>query len=192
VIRTQVRLEHMRPIPTVQELLAGPARRHADAVMIEGVNILNVEIPIDKGTARTMAQPGAGTTQVVPAPIPSVVIIGTAARSGGVSYPRVLNEGGPRRGPGGATPVAAIERWARRRGVQPRTGSLRSFAFAVSRAHARDGAKHGPNYASGPKRGQETRGWFDRVGQSIQRAMPRLLEALKADIAKEWNSRARA
>ena len=182
-----------RAVPTTEQLLGGPSQRFANEMLFVGLNHLNTTIPVDRGTARDLAQPGAGVTGVDPSPIPRWVRWGTRAHRKGHSYPGSLNKGATR-GPGGMTPVANLERWIRRQGIKPKrrgkqsqAKAIRSMAFAIARSHAKHGQQNAPRYVAGPHAGEPTKGWFDSLRTHMDAEMPRLLKSLRADIVKEWN-----
>lgn len=181
-------------IPTAEVLLGPPVRRFADAVMLGGVNHLNVIAPVDRGGLRNSLQPNVTLTRVDAAgPLPESVTWGT-----NLGYAGALNDG-KRRGPGKPPPVAEIERWIKRRGIAPtrtaKTGrktkdprGTRSMAFAIARKIAKEGPKGGPAYVAGSRKDQATKGWFDGLGAIVAADVDRRMGALAAAIEERWNA----
>lgn len=179
-----------RRLPKLGDHLVAPAmRRFADDLMVQAHNVFITEMPRDTGMAANLAQPGAGTTKVEGSPIPKRVVVGTSANRGGVAYLGVLDYSDKRRGAGGAPPVAAIERWLKRKGIsatkragQKRAPSRRAFAFMIARSIARDGQTRAFKYVGTSRAGQETKGWMDRARLLIDQRKLALTARMRADI----------
>lgn len=180
-------------LPEERGLLA-PARRSAQRLLLVGVNHLNTVVPVDRGQLRNSLQPDVTLTRVEGGAIPEGVTWGTNLR-----YGDALQDG-KRRGPGAAPPVAAIERWIRRKKIVPKspTGSgkrrrsqaqmVRSMAFAISRKIGQEGPATGPAYVSGPQAAKSTAGWFDTLAPVIERAMDAEVTRLAGEIEGAWHA----
>lgn len=182
-------------LPPLGTLLA-PVRQTADRLLVLGVNHLSTVVPVDRGQLRNSLQPNVGLTKVEPGGpdgLPGGVTWGTKAPGG-------ITNAGERRGPGKASPVTSIERWIRRRGLQPKplpptksgrprkrqnqAAAIRAFAFAISKSHAQRGQATGPSYVSGPHASSATAGWFDTLGPVIEAALDAEIGRLGDAIAR--------
>lgn len=180
-------------IPTAEVLFGVPAGRFANAVMLDGVNHLSGVVPIDRGTLRASLQPGVSATRVEGGALATGVTWGTS-----LPYAGALEEG-KRRGPGKAPPVAAIERWIKRRGISPtktaKTGRVtrdnkgaRSMAFAIARKIAREGTTTGPAYVAGPNKDRQTQGWFESLGPAVVASIEARKAALGRAVQEAWRA----
>lgn len=180
-------------LPDERALLA-PVRPTAQRLLIAGVGHLNTVVPVDKGQLRNSLQPDVTLTRVEGGDIPTAITWGTNLPYGGA-----LAEG-QRRGPGSAPPVAAIERWIRRKKIAPdapvskskrrpsQAKLIRSLAFAIARKIAKEGTSTGPAYVSGPNAANATAGWFDTLEPVLERALDTELDRLGSQIEGVWNA----
>lgn len=181
-------------LPDERALLA-PVRQSAQRLLFVGVNHLNTVVPVDRGQLKNSLQPNVTLTRVEGGATPTGITWGT-----NLVYDGYLNEG-KRRGPGGASPVAAIERWIRRKKIVPRppvtkgkskrrpsqAALIRGMAFAVAKKHAQEGTATGPAYVSGPHASKSTAGWFDTLEPVIERALEAETLRLGGAIGGVWN-----
>ncbi len=180
-------------LPTERELLA-PVRPAAQRLLLTGVNHLNTVVPVDRGQLRNSLQPNVTLTRVQGSDIPTAITWGT-----NLPYGDALAEG-KRRGPGGVPPVAAIERWIRRKKIVPQAPVtkgkrrpcqaklVRGMAIAIAKKIGKEGTATGPAYVSGPHASKSTAGWFDTLEPVLERALDAELARLGASIQGAWHA----
>jgi len=159
-------------------MLDKPLRSFFMRVLDSAADVMQAGVvPIDNSTLRKSLQLGAGVTAVDRARPPRWARVGS-----NLFYGRILDEGGPMRGPGGPPPTGAIEKWAGRVGV-------RIPPAAIAKAIGKRGPKATePHYASGPSKGKPTKGWFsDTIYRHVEQDVHGpFLSDLAKGVEAEW------
>jgi hypothetical protein len=167
-------------IISADELFSEAQREAILGVVRAGEEYLELNTPVDRGGLRKSLTPEVDASG-------DQISVTWATEHPG-AQPLNLNA---RRKKGRRPPIREIERWVKRRGIQPQnSGSTqKDVAWAIAKKIELEGVKGPLRRVEGPKADERTKGWFSGLSAALKPAMADARKEMTARIVRAWNAK---